>query len=976
MKKILFFRFIFLFLGFPFLLFSQNLPLGLNPNRLSWQQINTPQASIIFPEGFEKQAERIAHLIGLQASANRSIGLKNIKISLILHNLTTTPNGFVALAPWRSEYYATPPQLNFTGTNHWLDLLSIHEYRHVQQRSNSLKGITKIATYLFGELAWAGMTGLALPRWYAEGDAVGTETALSEAGRGRQPDFEMEYRALALAQKKYHYEKASANSYKHFVPNYYNLGYYLTTFARREYGAEIWKDVLDDAVRYKGVFYPFSRSLRKRTGLKTKDLYQKTFEHLYTKWQKEDSLLEVKENDFWTLKKKKEVWVSYRNPQFIDNQTVISEKNSFSNIRNLYQTDSAGNEKRILTLGLGNPSNNTLSVSQGKMVWTEQTFDERWENQEFSVIQIYDTKTQKLRKLSPRSRFFAPALSHKADRIVAVRITPEQKYSLVILDSNNGKILLEIPNSSNHFYSFPRWANEKTIVAVVQNDQGNALQRIDLENFKQENLIPFTFYQISNPAPSGKWVYFSGAYTGINNIFAVSLELPKSSENTNLPNPIYQITNVRLGAFQPCVSPDGKTLVFSEFSIKGYDLRKISLKEKNWKLYNSNMPSRLDFYKPLVEQEGLNILEKIKLLRNDSLKITKYRKSSRLFNLHSTQLFASHPLYLMEVYANNVFSTFSAVGSYLYNFNDRFGQYSLDLNYGQFYPIFHAGTSYSRRISTMAARIADSNGTRTLLYDGVWFENKIYAGFTLPFTLTHRSYLSQLRLSSYYNFLLTDFTDRINDGFRDTYSQSLQFRLRFHRSQLSAYQNLFPRFAQTLHLDYQQIVGSGVNQGRQFLANSNWYFPSFFRNHSLYFNLAYQTQDVLRSYKFANLFFYPRGYNPTFRDVVEGKITAEQHLQDQMFKISGNYAFPLLYPDLKLGGLFFLKRLKMNLFYDYGQASLENKTVLMRSAGAELGFDVRIFRLLELDFALRYSYLLDARRDRQTFEVVFLRFNP
>jgi len=43
----------------------------------------------------------------------------------------------------------------------------------------------------------------------------------------------------------------------------------------------------------------------------------------------------------------------------------------------------------------------------------------------------------------------------------------------------------------------------------------------------------------------------------------------------------------------------------------------------------------------------------------------------------------------------------------------------------------------------------------------------------------------------------------------------------------------------------------------------------------------------------------------------------------------------------------------------------------MRSAGVELGFDFRAFRLLEVDLGIRYSYLLDdrfIRDDRHRFD--------
>ena len=57
-----------------------------------------------------------------------------------------------------------------------------------------------------------------------------------------------------------------------------------------------------------------------------------------------------------------------------------------------------------------------------------------------------------------------------------------------------------------------------------------------------------------------------------------------------------------------------------------------------------------------------------------------------------------------------------------------------------------------------------------------------------------------------------------------------------------------------------------------------------------------------------------------------------------------------------------MKRVKANLFYDFGRAQITDPfdvTRNVRSMGVELGFDVRVIRLLDVDFGLRYSYLLD-----------------
>src|SRR5690606_19385552 len=72
----------------------------------------------------------------------------------------------------------------------------------------------------------------------------------------------------------------------------------------------------------------------------------------------------------------------------------------------------------------------------------------------------------------------------------------------------------------------------------------------------------------------------------------------------------------------------------------------------------------------------------------------------------------------------------------------------------------------------------------------------------------------------------------------------------------------------------------------------------------------------------------------------------------------GNYTFPVWYPDIAIGPLLNIQRVKLNLFYDYGEGegkeyyyNFGNGLVYVvdtgtryQSTGAELTFDVNFFR--------------------------------
>jgi hypothetical protein len=92
---------------------------------------------------------------------------------------------------------------------------------------------------------------------------------------------------------------------------------------------------------------------------------------------------------------------------------------------------------------------------------------------------------------------------------------------------------------------------------------------------------------------------------------------------------------------------------------------------------------------------------------------------------------------------------------------------------------------------------------------------------------------------------------------------------------------------------------------------------------------------------------------------------------------------PLWYPDIPLGPFAFIQRIRANFFYDHGMMAINqmdaraipNNTIfpniqgffpesneVYRSAGAEIIFDFRFMRLVNLSLGARYSYLLDTNK--------------
>jgi hypothetical protein len=80
--------------------------------------------------------------------------------------------------------------------------------------------------------------------------------------------------------------------------------------------------------------------------------------------------------------------------------------------------------------------------------------------------------------------------------------------------------------------------------------------------------------------PDGRWLLFASDRGGVYNLYAwpveACLEPPPGGDSKGETScALRQLTNVETGAFQPSVSPDGKTVAFVTYSRDGYDIATI-----------------------------------------------------------------------------------------------------------------------------------------------------------------------------------------------------------------------------------------------------------------------------------------------------------------------------------------------------------------------------------------------------------------
>ncbi len=903
------FLYIFSFCLVHFSCYAQFYSQGENPSSVKWSQINTENFQVIFDENAKENALKVANVLDrIYEYGYANLEKKPEKISIVLQSHMTVSNGFVTLAPRRSEFYTTAPQDN--DVIDWLGLLTIHEYRHVVQIDKLNQGLTKLAYLLLGEQGRGFLFGLTTPLWFMEGDAVGMETALTHAGRGRLPSFEMGLRTQVLTEGYYTYHKASFGSYKDIVPSQYPFGYFMTTYVKNHYGRAIWSKILNRIGKNPLVPFRFSTALKKEIGMGTGKLYKKMIQEMDSLWTKQGDVLTYTESKTINLRKNT-IPLNYRFPKSNQKNVIYAVKKGFSEITKFVQLDTLGNEKIIYQ-----PINyNEASFfSNGKqLVWTETSPDIRWEYRNFSEVKILDLKTQKVNTFLKKTKLFYPTLNPSGISLTAVNFDEFGLGKLVVYDIKSKNISFEWNVKVGEEVKNPSWLSDTEIVFIHYTPQGNALKSINIKSRELTTYIEHQYIQMRNPITTNTHIYFEASFSGIQNIYVVDLNTKNA----------FQVTSSKYGAFDPSIFEN--ELYYSDYTSVGYDVVRNTIDTEKWIPLEDIQNQSVQYYQEMVKQEGnVNLLDSIS---TNEYEISRYHKWKHLINLHSWQPFSLNendgykPLQGIELKSQNKLS--STILHYRYQNirTENLKKHELDIIYNAFFPKLMITPYYHKytNIETSSGLLIHELNDRGL---------KLNTNIPFRFVSNHlcHSYIPFIQ-SRWVNrsFQLEDRDETVNYIPLEVGTAIIITTPRAKRDIVSKWE------LQSTVL-YGYTLDNALNEeGLFFRLQGN--IPSLFQHHVL--SVAWEYQNATEeNLILSNRIRLPRGNQSVLR------VGDAQSLFI-------NYIFPIAYPDTEFGFLAYFQRIKANLFFDYVQAK---EIEALYSYGTEITFDLN---------ALRYSYLLD-----------------
>lgn len=937
--------------------FGQYYVLGQDPASVKWRQIKTDHFKLIYPEDFEKNAQKLGNLFEyMHEYGTITLGFKPSRVPVIIHNRDILPNAFSLWAPRRIELYTCPPQNSYPQA--WLEQLAIHEYRHIVQMQMMNKGFTRGMTWLFGEQATAALTGIFIPMWFMEGDAVCTETALSHSGRGRIPSFEMELRAQLLEKGIYSYDKAILGSYKDFVPDQYVLGYPLVAATRAKFGYETWIKTMNVVARRPFLITPLNVGLKKTTGFNKTGLYKNILNELDSLWKIQDAGVAASSSKQISVQKEGS-YSKFKYPHYAGDSLFIAERTSLDDISRFVMVNREGEEKVLCTPGFfssdvfsinigtgafssegnkpGSFTVDNLSVGGGVIAWTERETDPRWQNRNYSVIKLYDFRTGKIKRLTHQSRYFAPAISPDGKTVAAIKVSYDNLTSIVLIDLSTGKEIETLLQSNDDFYMTPTWSEDgEKLVFILLNQHGKSIQLLAMKDRKVSCLLDASFQEIANPLFAGKYILFNGSYSGIENIYALNTTDGK----------LFQITNSRFGACNADYNSHSQTIVYSDYNSKGYRLVEARFDPANWIPFDGIQDRSIGLYKQLLKDEKGMVDSTTNV--SHVFPSEPYSKAGNLFKFHSWA-----PLYInydnsetktgISFMSQNELSTAISILGYEWDYASNTGMYRLGFKWEGWYPVFDLDVASGKRSVVYSF---EQEGEQRYY----WNETKVSGGVKVPLLFSQGKHYTGLQISvhsTWQDYRRNTIPDTLSAYKNGTFN-SIDYRIYAYRFIKQAQKDVYPRWGQIVDVNYRSSPFGTNSLGDMSSISATLFFPGLVRHHGIKFYSGIQFRNK-GDFTYADLINTPRGY-PAL-------------LSERLVNLSVNYKFPFLYPDLKIGPFAYFKRVKANLFYDHAYYGEEGTDHLFNSIGADLTADMHLIRfLLPLDLGIRAGYALKTQK--------------
>lgn len=431
----------------------------VTPKFSGWKQAETEHFTFVYEAASKEAAEAYARIADeAYASIAEVYALPRDKITVYVIGRTNTVNASTYFAPLSIVMYTTPFVIpDFTYRDDWIKYVFTHELIHAANVDFESKD--NVAADLFGEY-FRLTDAQKMNGWELEGLTTVLETELSDAGRGRSPYFELQYKAPAMEGCLLSYDEIGLEA----EPPHgqiYVYGYLMMKSIADRWGL----DALADIERTRAASSSYEASVLGVTGESAEDLWREVKIGITKKYTQERAIPEGK-----TISPRDSFY--YKPAAILDDGTLIALR--------------SGSNTSVVLL---NPALESGSIPFDALKGEDATVKE-------TVLFSAPVPDEYSVTADSSGKVYASLAMQRFDHAPGA----ETEYQVFSWDKENGLVQLTKAGSSYFQPSVSR--DGSTLVALEQKGMKMRLVQIDTETGDVTPLLEDADYEFAMPAVS------------------------------------------------------------------------------------------------------------------------------------------------------------------------------------------------------------------------------------------------------------------------------------------------------------------------------------------------------------------------------------------------------------------------------------------------------------------------------------------
>ena len=256
-----------------------------------WDRQHTEHFTFIYePRDAAAVAELVSFSEDVYQDVTGLVGSRPPRVWVVIAGRVDLANAFTTPAPPHITLYLAPPSEPLIGleSSDYLRLLLAHELTHLVNFEYDW-GMFYFLSRLFGP-AVKDANAAFLPTWFLEGIATVSETEFTDGGRGRNPFFEMEYRALAYSGRFFPLSEAAYSSFLPPADRDWIGGYLFFRYVVDRWGTGIYARIYREYASFP-LLGPW-KAIERATGQRPDAIYAAMIEELRGRYRGEASVAE------------------------------------------------------------------------------------------------------------------------------------------------------------------------------------------------------------------------------------------------------------------------------------------------------------------------------------------------------------------------------------------------------------------------------------------------------------------------------------------------------------------------------------------------------------------------------------------------------------------------------------------------------------------------------------------------------------